>query len=176
MHRQTHSAWQTRARRCGAHRVHACEPGKTFYLPAWLEKALTNANLNPLACDLLREDDFAERGRSSSRVDRGPAIEQNLWVSLDAGSGIYSSNRSPGDITPTVQSRRYSLRRHARRRCKMVSGVSRRGSSRHELLVGRFSFEDDGTLVEYETREIEYAHPNISNVRRVLARRNRANQ
>ena len=46
----------------------------------------------------------------------------------------------------------------------------------HELLVGRFSFDDDGTLVEYETREIEYAHPNISNVRRVLARRDRANQ
>ena len=33
-----------------------------------------------------------------------------------------------------------------------------------------------GALEDYETREIEYSHPKISNVRRVLARRDRANQ
>ena len=113
-----------------------------------------------------------QRGNGAAQVGQegrgGRCVSASIDTQIADGLTNYPLIRcsrclSPWYIFPTT-----ALTHHA-----MVIALLPDG---HELLVGRFSFDDDGTLVEYETREIEYAHPNISNVRRVLARRNRANQ
>ncbi len=146
-------------------------------------KALTNANLNPLACDLLREDDFAERGRFVFHGwTEGPAIEHEfvgVFRKTRDVEMLFVKTDAPGDITPTwfnLDAIPYDDMPEDDAKWYPACLAAALDSSRHELLVGCFSFDDDGALVEYETREIEYAHPNISNVRRVLARRDRANQ
>lgn len=146
-------------------------------------KALSNANLNPVACDLLREDDLAERGRFVfDGWTEGPAVEHEfvaVFRKTQDVETLFVETDAPGDVIPTwfdINAIPYDDMPDDDAKWYPSCLAAALDSSRHKLLVGRFSFGDDGALEDYETREMEYAHPKISNVRRVLARRDRANQ